>query len=560
MSRILADRLRSTEAAFAYAVSGPRVYGLLLAILLLTFFALALRGFKLGFYGDVVAHQFHFHFDGMSGWFAWLRDAWQRHLLGGLVTAPLHLLTPGRYDLWYALSYGAHFAVVPVVFLFVDTLGRGNRRWLAFAAALLFCFDSLQNPSHIDMSVGMIYKFSLLFALLSLYAYLRFVRGGRRQLLWHSVSVAFYAIAIMLYEFTMLFFLLHALIAYVEGNRDRRWLWLSARDSLLHVFIAGLYVYLLLSLFGRGNANLMLSPAYIMEQIGDGMRLLWSPAEIVSRVTEAAAQSPFWLLALLALLISLFFGLWIIKVDADSDADSPWTPGWIIVLGCLISLLSMANTAPASWKFVWHERLLYAASAGGAMTIVGLLALAVQRQRRVGGALFAAAMAILVAPAICFPFEYQAEIRQRDKTSRGVHRAIYAALPRFVAEASPYLLLLTDGQPEAELALSARDVNFPHIFAMRYGIRGFRADALLYAAAGESATQQIQLLEAGIVSPLTPDEIISYDRVVIVAYDHESKSAALLDELPQEALERGNFDNRAGLIASDIRTNRALMP
>ena len=546
------------KAAFAYAVAGWRAYVLLILPLALIFAALALRGFNLGFYGDVVAHHFHFQFDGLSGWFAWLRDAWQRHLLGGLVTAPLHVLTPGRYDLWYALGIGAHFLLGPVVFLFVDALCHGRRRWLAFAIALLFCFDSLQNPSHIEISVGMIYKFSLAFALLSLYAYLRFIRSRRKQLLWHSVSVAAYAIAIMLYEFTMLFFLLHLFMAFVERRTDRRWFWLAARDSLLHIFIAGIYVYLLLALFGRGNANVMLSPAYILEQLGDGARLLWSPAEILARLTDAAAMSPLWLLLPLALLLSLFFRFWITQVDAD-DAATPWTPSWIALLGCAISLLSMLNTAPASWKFIWHERLLYAASFGSALTVAGLLAWLVDKNRRLGGFVFALATACMAAPGIGFLFEYQAEWLQRDEKSRAVHEAIYAAVPRFAEGATPYLLLVAPSR-QADLALSSRDVNFPRIFAMHYGIRDFRADAILFEIDGEPATQRILLTDEGIVSPLTPNETIGYDRMLIVAYDHDSGKAALLDRLPQRALDEGNFINQAGLEAADIRSNFALLP
>ena len=512
-----------------------------------SFAALALRGFNLGFYGDVVVHHFYFHFNGLGGWLDWLGDAWQRHLLGGLVTAPLHVLTPGRYDLWYAIGIGAHFAVAPVIFLFVDALSCGRRRWLAFAAAMLFCFDSLQNPSHIEMSVGMIYKFSLLFAMLSLYAYLRFVRGRRRQLLWHSFSVGAFAIAIMLYEFTMLFFLLHPLIAHVEGRNDpantgsRRWLWLGIRDSLLHIGVVGVYVYLLLALFGRGNANMMLSPEYILAQLGDGARLLWSPAEILSRLSREAAMSPLWLLTPLAAALALFFGGWIANSDDAESAATPWTPGWIALLGCLISLLSMANTAPASWQFVWHARLLYAASAGSAIAVAGLLAMAVERKRRIGGLAFVLATTMMVAPGIGFIFEYQAEYLHRDETGRQVHQAIYAAVPRFADDAAPYLLLLANRRAEDDLGLSARDVNFPHIFALDYGIRDFRADVVLNESIGDRVTQRIQLLDAGIVSPLTPYETIGYDRVVIVAYDHDTASATILDRLSQEALEAGNF-------------------
>ena len=326
---------------------------------------------------------------------------------------------------------------------------------------------------------------------------------------------------------------------------------------LLHLFVAGLYVYLLLSLFGKGNANLTLTPGHILQQLGDGARLLWSPAQFVARLAEAAAMSPFWLLALLAIVLSLGFGLWIFKVDDAPGDSNAWTPGWIVALGCSISLLCMANTAPASWKYIWHERLLYAASLGSAMTIAGLLALAVERHRQLGGAAFAAVVASIVAPGICFPFAYQAQQLERDAISRQVHAAISRAIPEFTEGAQPYLLLLSDRDPERDLHLVPRDLNFPHVFALRYDIRDFAADAVLHPVAGRGDPAKIRLTESGIVSPLKPGEVIAYDRVVIIRYDSLADSASILDRLPADALSMGNFDIRADM---DLATNWALLP
>ena len=92
-----------------YLQSGRKPYLILALMLGLTYAALAARGFALGFYGDVTAYQFHYRFDGVIGGMNWLvAEHWQRHLLGALLSAPLHILAPSRYELWYALALGLH--------------------------------------------------------------------------------------------------------------------------------------------------------------------------------------------------------------------------------------------------------------------------------------------------------------------------------------------------------------------------------------------------------------------------------------------------------------------
>lgn len=546
-----------------YLQSGWKPYLILVLMLGLTWVALAARGFTLGFYGDVVAYQFHYRFDGVVGGMNWLiAEHWQRHLLGALFSAPLHVLAPGRYDLWYALALGLHLMLGPVVFLLVDALQSGRRRWLAFGTALFFVFDTLQTPSNIEFATGSHSKAALILAALSLWSYIHFVRSQRQQLGWYMFNIATFILAIMIYEQSLFFFVLHPVIAFVEDRRSGafslnwRYLRLTLRDSSLHVMAAAIDVYLLLSLFRGGSDNLQLTPSYILGQMAAGFAALLSPVEIIERLALAAAMSQIWIIAPLALSVVLFFAGWIWNVEDETSA-TPWTPLWMMVFGLLLMLLNLFNTAPTIWAFANHPRLLYAASIGSGMIWIGLLAWAVDIHRRVGGMVFALMMAVLLAPGISFLYEHQAAHLAKDKASSQVFQAIFDAIPQFVDGAEPYLLLITDRHAEEELALHPRDVNFPHVFALHYGIREFRADAVLHNDDESQKTQQIQLRDEGIVSPLSPYEAIGYGRVVVVSYDSRSGSAVILDRLPDDARRRGNFEIHA---ATPIETNWALLP
>ena len=545
-----------------YLQSGRKPYLILALMLGLAYAALAMRGFALGFYGDVAAYQFHYQFDGLIGGMNWLiAEHWQRHLLGALFSAPLHILAPNRYDLWYALALGLHLITGLAVFLLVDTLQNSQRRWLAFAVACFFVFDTLQTPSTIEFATGSHRKAALILAALSLWAYIRFVRGRRRQPGWHLFNTAAFILAVMIYEQSFFFFVLHPVIALVEDRRhggfrlNRRWLQLTVRDSLLHVLVVAIVVYLLMTLF-RGNDNLQLTPAYLLGQIADGLVLLLSPTELIERLTLAAAMSQTWVMALLAAPTALFFGGWIWHAP-DETAAAPWPPLWIMLFGLLLMLLNLLNTAPTVWSFASSPRLLYASSIGSGMIWVGLLALAVDVHRRFGAVIFALTMAILLAPSISFLYEHQAAHLAQDQASSRTFQAIFDAIPEFADEAEPYLLLITDRHAEAELALHPRDVNFPHVFGLHYGIREFRADAVLFNDDESQKIQQIQLRETGIISPLKPDEVIGYHRVIVVSYDSRHNRAAILDRLPDDARRRGNFEIHAD---TPMRTNWSLLP
>lgn len=558
--------MQAVASRFARALeSGWNPWIVLILAHGIAFAALAARGFSLGFFGDVLAYHYHYHFEGLIGGMNWLvSEHWQRHLLGALFSAPLHALAPGRYDLWYALALAAHFAVGLAVFLLVDALQGGERRWLALGISLVFVFDPLQTPSTLGFATGTHRKAALLLALLALWSYLRFVRGRRQQLAWYSLNIACFGAALMIYEQSIFFFLLQPLIAYIEelrlGAFGASWknLWLISRDAALHVAFAGVYIYLLLILFPGGNSNLALSPAHILRQFADGLVLLFNPLDYVGRLGAAAALSQVWLLILLALAVAGLFGSCVrFAPRANTDATG-WTPGWLAIFGLLLTILNIAGTAPTQWFFRIHERLLYASSVGSAMLILCALAWLHARYRRVGGALLVGYLALTLAPGISYLYEQQAILRAEDAASGRVIDAIVEAIPAFAPGARPYLLVVSDADPQSELALHPGDVRFPYLFALRYGIRDFRADALLHDHAEKyPAMGSLKMTEAGIISSLSPHEVIDYDRVIIVAYDSQSDSAQALERIPEAALRDTNIINESGAI---LETNWLLLP
>lgn len=543
--------------------SGWRAHAVLALILAAAYLALAARGFRLGFYSDIVAYQYHFELHGVFGGMNWLiSEYWQRHLLGGLFAIPLHLFAPDRYELWYALTLATHFLVGPFIFLLVDTMQCGQRRWLGFAVALAFIFDPLQTPSNIEFPTGWDHRIFLICALLSLWAYVRFVRTRRQQPGWFMLSFMTYMLAIMVYEQSFFFFLLHPIIALVEDRRNgecrltRRYLGLNLRDALPYIGYLLIYVYLLQVLFSRDSFAMSLAPAHLARQTAAGLAVVFSPLDLANRLAGAAAISPWWFVVLLAFVIGAVFQAWIPR-SGDDRQTAIWTPPMLAGFGFLLALLSVFNSAPTTMPLALHTRLLFAASLGQAFVLIGLLGSIVERFRRFGATAFALALAILLAPGITFFYEHQAIHLKRAQISERVFASIYEAIPNFAVGAQPYLLLVTDQDAEADLYLHPRDINFPRVFALHYGIENFRADAVLFDPDGAREPAPIQLGEAGILSPLRPGEVIGYDRVIVVAYQSSDNSVTVLDRLPDEVLRQGNFE-----IGADLRleTNWSLLP
>ncbi len=543
--------------------SGWRAYAVLVLILAVAYAVLAVRGFTLGFYSDMVAYQYHFSLRGVIGGMNWLvTEYWQRHLLGGWLAAPLHVLAPDRYDLWYALTLGIHFMVGPVIFLLVDTLQCGQRRWLGFAVTLIFVFDTLQTPSNIEFPTGWDHRIFLIFALLSLWSYIRFVRSRRLQLGWYISSVLTYVFAIMTYEQSFFFILLHPLIAFVEDRRlgefslKFRYLWLMVRDSILQVCFLVIYVYLLQVLFWGANYGISLSLSHIASQTFDGLLVVFNPVDFWGRLVYALSISQWWLIALLCLLIGAVFQVWMAHAGEDAQRTI-WTPIWLIGFGATMAFLAVFNSSPTTMPLALHPRLVFAGSLGSGIVLLGVLAWIIDLNRRLGSVVFSVAMAIVLAAGISFFYEHQALHLERGEVSEQVYQAIYDVVPEFVPGAEPYFLLIADRDAEEELYLHPRDINFPRVFALHYEIENLRADAVLFDDDGMRNLAKIRLTEDGIISPLKPREFISYDRLIILEYDSVNNTVTIQERLTEDDLSRGNFDRQAEV---SLETNWELLP
>lgn len=571
MTQTKRSQLQSVDTATAsrlyrlvqFLQSGWRAYAVLALILAVAYAVMALRGFTLGFYSDMVAYQYHFELRGVVGGMNWLvTEYWQRHLLGGWLAAPLHVLAPDRYDLWYALTLGIHFMVGPVIFLLVDTLQCGQRRWLGYAVTLLFLFDTLQTPSNIEFPTGWDHRIFLIFALLSLWSYILFVRSKRLQFGWYILSVLTYMLAIMTYEQSFFFILLHPLIAFVEDRRTgefslkSRYLWLIVRDSILQVCFLAIYVYLLRILFWGANYGMSLSLTHIASQTVDGLLVVFNPVDFWGRLVYALSISQWWLVALLSLLIGAVFQVWIPRAGDDAQRTG-WTPVWLIGFGALMAFLAVFNSSPSTMPFALHPRLLFAGSLGSGFVLLGILAWIIDLNRRLGSVVFSVAMALVLAAGISFFYEHQAIHLERGEVSERAYQAIYDAIPEFAPGAAPYILLIADRDAEDELYLHARDINFPRVFALHYNIEDFAADAVLFDDDGRRNLAQIRLTQDGIVSPLKPREVIGYDRVVILEYDSRQNLVSIIERLPDEVLSRGNFELQADI---RVETNWSLLP
>ena len=71
-------------------------------------------------------------------------------------------------------------------------------------------------------------------------------------------------------------------------------------------------------------------------------------------------------------------------------------------------LLTVVNSSPTVMPFNLHVRLLFAASLGSAIVLLGTLAWIVDWNRKIGSAIAAAAIAVLLAPGVSFLYEHQA--------------------------------------------------------------------------------------------------------------------------------------------------------
>lgn len=578
------DRLMtSTPDASAQTTPGRRLLdwrrlwpALLLAALLgATWLMLLARGLDLGFFGDLLDYAYHYDRLGISGGMQWLiTEHLQRHLLAGLFPAPLAYFFPGQSVFWYAAAFATHYAVALMSFVLADAVLRGRLRWVSFAAALLFAFHPLHLRLNFEFPTIYIGTSALFLALLSLWLYLQYVRRGRRNRWWIESSLAAFAVAIGLYEQTVLFFALHPLIAWFEaryaGERSApaRFLKQAVADSFWFPVVVVAYLYLLRSLF-VGTGTLSFRPDYLMGQVAAGLAVEFAPDGFVARVLSGLNAMPLAALAVTVALAALLFWWSSRDTRVSTAGESGHREGmllaYLMALGGGITLATIVGVAPTSWLLSENPRLIYPSAVGFGYLVAGLLGLL--RFRLPTRLIAATAIALLVGAGFAGLLAMQAEYARQQAARQAVLDAVQAAIPDVSDDPLPYIVLYSDAHPSDDLWLYAQDNRSTYLFDLMYGTTGMPFDALYMdvdpadAPAPDVPGSRYQgkfiVVEAeGIYSPLRPFEPIDPSRLVIVEYDSASRTARVVDELPSDILARANIVERAPV---EWKTNRALV-
>lgn len=534
---------------------------LLILIFGLTWLALVLRGLEFGFTGDLLDYAFHYDRLGTFGGMRWLvTEHLQRHLIAGLVSAPIAYLFPHQSAAWYAYLFFVHFVDAILVFFLGSTLLHGRYRWVSFAASLLFAFHVVQVPTLFDFPTGGHRTTALAFSLLSLWLYVLYRRRGPRD--WLELSFIAYAIAILLYEQTVLFFLLHPVIAWLEDTRagnariNLRWLLRLAVDSAAFpLFVVG-YLFLLRVLFPP-SSHLVTDPAFLLRQFGGGLTLTLGPAHLLATILSAIAVAPLLVLGGGLVSFGLLAGMQR-HTPPPTDAHARRDLAGMTVIGLGLVLVSVLGVSPGQWLIVEHPRSVYAASVGLGYLVAGGLALLLSflpaAAPRV--VLFALAVAVFVGSGFSEFFIQQDVSQARTAIRNRFFDAIQTAIPAVDRDNPPYLLIYTDAHPTDDLWLYAQDNRFTYSFDWLYGTDDMPVD-VIYAnldpalAPPESTPgsryngQFIVVEPEGIYSPLKPFAAIDPDRLVIVAYDSVTGTAQVVDRLPDDIRAAANIVERA---------------
>ncbi len=458
---------------------------ILIALLSVVFVTLIILGLDLGFVGDSLGFEAKFTALGYRGGMQYTLLWDRRHLLSGQFYAFLHFFFPGQSAAWYGSSLLTQFLIAPAVFLLSNAILRGERRWLSFTAALIAVFHTRQIVSHFEIPTGGHIKIGIILTLLSLYCYLRFVRGARREFFWRDLSIACYLVGILLYEATVLFFLLNPLIAYFEEHDQPgfrlnwRWLVQLIKDSLWYPLLFLFSFYLLSVLLppdSGGVRSTNLSPSRLIEQFGRGLAGEFAPQRLIEQIVPALQSN--WLI--LTLLVALGVGAIIVslrRTDREGFAK-PDQRVALLVLGIAMIAVNIVGIAPTEHALddLYHSPRLASPSAIGiGFAFAAGLSLLLQRvpARRI---LFAGIAGLLIAVGVTRTFQVQQDYEAQHQAIEAITTAVEAAVPTVQSDPAPYFLIIADATYND--AIHARDIRFPLLFDLLYGISGSAADGV----------------------------------------------------------------------------------
>lgn len=537
----------------------------ILSIVLLVFFVLlAMLGLNLGFVGDILGFEYHFANEGITGGLQYTLDHDRRHFLSGIFYAVLHFLFPNQPAAWYGTSIGLHFLNAIIGFLLTDTILNGKRRWLSFAIALVFAFHLNQVVDHFEIATGGHLKLSLGLALFGLWSYLRYVRGGRQAVLWRDCAGITYVIAFMLYESAFLFFLINPLIAYVEDRRAgrlttwQRWLWQNIQDTFWYPVFFLIYVGLLSVMIPPAKDRFFIG--HIPNNIIGALRSEFWIGDYLNQLSPLLNGAGLPLLAAAGAVFAVIIGIW---RHADLPEDSGRDPmpalsdlGYLILFGAGIVTTNVIAVSASEWYLPDAPRLIYPAAFGTAILICSGIVWLIEHlpARNLQTGVLAIAVVLLIAPGAVRFIQAQAQYEDEFVARQKVVDAVVRAVPAWQGDTPPYLLLISDLQPN-ELALHALDIRFPYSWDMAYGVEGILADAVYRTdnprfpqdlpAADEPIERYvgtyIVVENNAIYSAVRPGIAIDPARLVIIYYDSITDTAQVLDSLPEDVRTNSNI-------------------
>lgn len=531
---------------------------LLSLILLAVFILLAARDLDLGFVGDILGVEHAFGRLGVRQGiqFTFLDD--RKHLLLGIFYSAIYALWPGQSAAWYGSSIFLHFANSLLVYALANTLQRS--RWLSFAAALAFAFHVRQIDVLFDIATGGHQKIAFGLTLLALLFHIRYLRAARRHNLWHGFSILCYMLGIFLYETTLLYFLLipviNRFIDPPQSNR-RAWLLQTLNDMFWYPILFAFFWLLYTLLVSESPARFALTPAHLLAQFGGALRAEFWPGEWLTQAGAAFSSAGFGVTLLCMLPVILGITLW----QTTSRNEGPGAT--LAIVGAGAFLANVLAVAPGHWSLDTNPRLVYPAAMGVVYIVLGGLVWAMGQLRlstTFKALIFATAAALMTGPGVATLFHTQEIYLNEDHARQQVITAIREIVPSFDGTIPPYLLLVSDIDPDA-YSLHAQDIRFPFMFDLAYGAEGILADAVYYDVPQTFPPEArpapdlpmsryigpyIVVEKDAIYSPLRPGLPIDPERLVVIGYDSVSGRAELLDRVPNATLETGNIILREG--------------
>ncbi len=136
-------------------------------------------------------------------------------------------------------------------------------------------------------------------------------------------------------------------------------------------------------------------------------------------------------------------------------------------------------------------------------------------------------------------FQVQQDYEAQHQAIEAITTAIEAVVPAVQSDPAPYFLIMADATHNE--AIHARDLRFPLLFDLLYGITGSAADGVYTNAPADLAPlpdqagsdyhgSDIVVEPDAIYSPLDPGVPIDRDRLIMIEYNSATQRAQVVPE------------------------------